>query len=81
VLACRWELHGARAIASSQSCRHARHSSSPAQVFGTYFPFAVAVGASGPESHAEALASNLVGVLAWIAVARLMYLRKVFVAL
>jgi len=51
------------------------------ELFEDVFPFSVAYGAAGPASHAEKLTSNLIGVLMWLAVARTLYLRKIFVAI
>ena len=48
------------------------------EVFGNYFPFQSSIGPSF-SSHAEFLTSNVVGVLAWIAFSRYLYLHKIFV--
>lgn len=50
------------------------------EVFDGRFPFAARAG-DAYASHAEAMAGNIIGVLSWMAVARVLFLRKVFVNL
>jgi heparan-alpha-glucosaminide N-acetyltransferase len=48
------------------------------EIFQAYFPFTVAWSYDFA-SHAEAITSNLAGMLCWVAISRLLYLRGIFV--
>lgn len=50
------------------------------EILGGYFPFTASQG-SIFMSHAEWLTSNIVGVAMWLLVARVLYLKKIFVNL
>lgn len=50
------------------------------EILGSYFPFTAAQGSTFM-SHAEWLTSNIVGVAMWLLVARILYLKKIFVNL
>ena len=51
------------------------------ELFDSMLPFAIAATANGPQTHAEALVSQLVGVMCWLSIGRVLYLKKIFVAL
>ncbi len=47
-------------------------------ILGNFAPFSWRI---GDGSHAEFLAGNAVGILSWLAVARVLYLKKIFITL
>jgi heparan-alpha-glucosaminide N-acetyltransferase len=51
------------------------------EILGGYFPFEAYQGGAGYSSHAEFLTSNVFGVLCWVAIARVLYLKKIFINL
>ena len=49
------------------------------ETFSDSFPFAVALLQTGAVNHAEALASNMIGVIAWLAFARALFVMGIFI--